>query len=77
LKIFSTGMEEEMDVRVDEAGEERRVAEVDDARVCRVVNGCADGANAVALDKNFAGLEESAGVNLEEACGMKHDGLLS
>jgi hypothetical protein len=77
LKIFSTGIEEEMDVRVDEAGEERRVAEVDDARVCGVVNGCADGVNAVALDKNFAGLEESAGVNLEEACGMKHDGLLS
>jgi hypothetical protein len=70
-------MEEEMHVRVDEAREERGVAEVDDARVSGVVNGGSDGADFVALDENFAGLEESAGVDLEKARGVEHDGLLS
>jgi hypothetical protein len=30
-------------------------------------------ANAVALDKDFAGLNKSAGVNLEKAGGVEHD----
>jgi hypothetical protein len=30
-------------------------------------------ANAVALDKDFAGLNKSAGVNLEKAGGVEHN----
>jgi hypothetical protein len=39
-----------------------------------MVDGCADGANAVALDEDFAGLEERAGVDLEQAGGVEDDG---
>ena len=58
LQVFRAGMQEEMHVRVDEAGEQRDVAEVDDGCVRRMVDGCADGADALALDENFAGSEE-------------------
>jgi len=74
LQIFSAGMKEEMDVGVDEAGEQRCVAEVDEACVLRVIDGGADGADAVALDENFAGAEEDAGVNLKQAGGVENDG---
>ena len=74
LQIFRAGMEEEMDVGVDEAGEQRCVAEVDDVCALRMIDGSADGADAVALDENLAGAEEDAGVNLKQAGGVEDDG---
>ena len=74
LQVFSAGMQEEMDVGVDEAGEQSGVAEVDDLCALRMVDGCADGADAVALDEDFAGAEECAGIDLEQARGVEHDG---
>ena len=59
LQIFGAGMQEEMDVRVDQAGHQRGVAEVDDLRALRMLNRFADGANAFALDQDFAGLKQS------------------
>jgi hypothetical protein len=76
LKIFSAWMEEEMDVSVNEAREERGVAEVDDAGVGGVVNGSADGADFVPLDEDLAGLEEGAGVDLKQVRSVEDDGLL-
>jgi hypothetical protein len=67
-------MQEEMHVGVDQAGEQRDVAEVDDFGALRMVDRCADGANAVAFDQDFAGLEEGAGVDLEQARGVEDDG---
>jgi hypothetical protein len=74
LQIFRAGMEEEMDVGVDEAGEQRGVAEVDDLGVLRVVDRCADGSNAIALHEDFARLEQRAGIDLEQARGVQDDG---
>ena len=74
LQVFRAGMEEEMDMGVDEAGEQSRVAEVDDLGVLRVIDGCAYSADAVALNENFAGAEEDAGINLKQACGVEDDG---
>jgi hypothetical protein len=37
-------------------------------------NGDADGLDAVALDQNFAGLDECAGAHLEQAGGVEDDG---
>jgi hypothetical protein len=75
LQVFRAGMEEEMDVGVDEAREQGNVAEVDDFGVLGMVDGCGDGADAVAFDEDFAGLEDCAGVDLEEAGGVEDDGL--
>ncbi len=74
LQIFSAGMQEEMNVRVDEAGHQRRVAEIDDLGALWMVDGAADCADAVAFDEYFAGLQQVAGVDLEQARGVEHDG---
>jgi hypothetical protein len=74
LQVFSAGVQEEMDVSVDEAGEERGVAEVDDARALRVLDGCADSKDALTLDENLSGLEQGSVVDLQKASGVEHDG---
>ena len=67
-------MQEEMHVRVDEAGEQRGVAEVDDLGAGRMVDRGADGADAVTFDEDFAGPEQRAGIDLEQARGVEDDG---
>ena len=57
LQVLSAGMEKEMHVRVDQAGDQRGVAEVDDLRALRMLDRRADGANALAFDEDLAGLE--------------------
>ena len=74
LEVFCTGVEEEMDMGVDKAWEQRFVAEVDDLRVLRMIDGCAGGADAIALDENLSGAEEDAGVNLKQAGGVENYG---
>lgn len=59
---------------VDEAGEQGRVTQVDDAGSLRMLDGGADGNNAFSLDKNLPGLEEGSGIDLKQARGVKHDG---
>jgi hypothetical protein len=66
-------MQEEVNVRVDEAGEQRGVAEVDDRCALRMANGCANLANAVAFDKDFAGTEQGTGVDLKQAGRVEDD----
>jgi hypothetical protein len=63
-----------MNMRVDEAGDQGGVAEVDDLRALRMVNRGADGANAVALNQDFARLEDLAGIDLKQAGGVEDDG---
>jgi hypothetical protein len=40
-----------------------------------MLDGGGDGANAVAFDEDFAGLEDCAGVDLKQAGGVEDDGL--
>ena len=70
LQIFGAGVEEKVDVSVDEAGEKRGVAEVDDFGVGRAGNFGADFFDEVAFDENFAGSGDVAGFDVEEACGV-------
>ncbi len=63
-----------MDVGVDEAGEQGGVAQVDDFGALGMVDRGADGADVVAFDQDFAGLEEGAGIDLEKARGVENDG---
>ena len=74
LQVFRAGMQEEMNVRVDEAGQQGCVAEVDDLCTLRMLDGLADGANALALNQNFAGLEDDASIDLEQAGRVEDDG---
>jgi hypothetical protein len=61
-------------VRVDQAGEQGGVAQVDDFGALGMINRLPNGANAISLDQNFAGLEQGSGVNLEQARGVEDDG---
>ena len=52
LQIFGAGMQEQMDVGVDQAGQQRGVAEIDElARSAGCATDSADGGDAIALDQ--------------------------
>jgi len=74
LEVFGTGMKEEVDVGVDEAGEERGVAEIDDAGVLRMIDVGADEGDFVANDEDFTGGEDLACVDFKQARGVEEDG---
>jgi hypothetical protein len=67
-------MEEEVDVRINEAGKERHITKVDDLRALGVVHRHADRLDSVALDENLTRLKHGSGVDLEQAGGVKNDG---
>ena len=75
LQIFGAGMQEEVDVRVDEAGQQGGVAEVDDFRAGWACDFGADFGDGVALDQDFAGSDHFAGFDVEQARGVKNDGV--
>ncbi len=58
LQVFGAGVQKEMDMRVDETGEKRGVAEVDHFYTLRMLDGFSNGANALAVDEYLAGLEQ-------------------
>jgi hypothetical protein len=67
-------MEKEMDVGIDEAGEQGDVAEVEDSCSLGTVDGFADGANAVAYYEDFAGAKNGACFDLEEPGAVEDHG---
>ncbi len=71
LQILGAGMQEQMDVRVDQAGEQRGVAEIDDLRAGGMVDGGADGGDAVALDQDLAGRDDCSGFDIEQTRGVQ------
>ena len=72
LRGFVAGMQEEMDVGVDEAGHQGGVTEVDDFCVRGMRNAGAGGANAFALDEDFAGRDEAAVLDVEQVGGVEN-----
>ena len=74
LQVFGAGMQEQMHVGVDQAGQQRGVAEIDDLRAGGMRDGRADGGDAIALDQDFAGRRDVAGFDVEQARGMQDDG---
>jgi len=71
LEIFGSGMEEEMDVGVDESGHEGAVAEIDDGGSGGMGDAGAGLGNAVSADENFAGSDEGAVVDIEQMGGVE------
>src|ERR1035441_1617693 len=66
-------MQEKMNMGIDQSWEQCGIAQVDDSDARRMIHGSANHSNAVALDKDFDGLNKSAGVNLEKAGGVEHN----
>jgi hypothetical protein len=75
LQIFGAGMEEEVDVRVNQAREESGVAEIYDFCASWPHDFCTDFFYGVALDEDFAGGGDAAGFYVEEAGGVEDDGV--
>ena len=65
-----------MDVGVDQAGQQGAVAEIDDFGAGGMRDGGADFGDAVALDEDFAGRNDFAGFDFEEARGVEDDGVI-
>jgi hypothetical protein len=76
LQIFGAGMEEEVDVNVDQAGEKSGVAQVDDFGCSGAPDGRTHFDDALVFDEDFAGRDYFSGFDIEEACGMQHSGML-
>jgi hypothetical protein len=74
LQVFRAWMQEEMDVCVNEAGQQSDVAEVDGFYTKRMTNRDAHFANAILNYKNLAGLEQGSRVDLEQPGSVKDDG---
>ena len=74
MQVFSARVKEEMDVGVDQTGEQRGVAQVDDFGALGMINRGADGANAIPIDQHFTGLKQGTGIHLEQARGVEDDG---
>ena len=73
MKIFRTGVKEEVDVRVDKAWEKRGVAEFNDFGAGRARDFRAELGDRVARDQNFAGGGEFARFDVEQSRGVEDD----
>ena len=62
-----------MHMRVDEAWQQRGIAEIDGLRPLRMIDRFAHGNNAVAADKYLAWLKQSSCIHLQQPGGMKND----
>jgi len=71
LQIFGAGVKKEMDVDVDQAGEKRGVAKVDELGADWAVYGGADFSEAIVLNEDFAGREDFSGFDVEDAGSVK------
>ena len=77
LQILGAGMQEKMHMRIDQARQQRGVAEIDDLRAGGMCHRGTDGADAVALNQNLAGCGDVAGLDVEQARGVENDGGLA
>jgi hypothetical protein len=73
LQIFGAGMQEKVNVRVDEAGQQSGVAEIDERRFVRVRHMRADFHDEFALNQNFAGRDGAAGFDVKQVRRVKNN----
>ena len=73
LQILRAGMQEQMDVSVDQSGQQRPVAQVDDLRSRGMGHRSAGFGDASAHHQDLARCEHSSGLHVQQACGMQHD----
>jgi hypothetical protein len=68
-------MKEEMNMGVDESGHECAITQIDDLGSGGMFYGGTDLDDAISLNKNFAWLDQLPGLDIEQPCGMQHDGM--
>src|SRR5271155_532058 len=68
-------MQEQVNVRINQAGEKSGIAEVNDLRIGWLGYFCADFFYYVAFDEDFAGSGDAAGFDVEQAGGVEDDGV--
>ena len=64
-----------MNVRVDETGKKRDIAEIEELRGSGMLDAGTDFNDAVALNKHLAGGNDFAGFDVEQPRGVENDGL--
>jgi hypothetical protein len=74
LEVFFAWVQEEMDVGIDQAGQEGAIAQVDGLCAGGMGYGGAGFNDAVALDEDFGGSDDSAGFDIQQACGVEDYG---
>jgi hypothetical protein len=74
LEVFISGVQEEVDVGVDQTGHEGAIAQVDGLRAGGMGYGGAGFNDAVALDEDFGGSGNFAGFNVQKAGGVEDFG---
>jgi hypothetical protein len=67
-------MQEQVHVRVDEAGQQSGIPEIDRLRALRVVDLFADGLDALALNQNLARRDNLARCHIKQPRGVKDNG---
>ena len=75
LKIFRAGVEKEMNVGVDQARHQGRVAEIDGLRTGGMGYGGAGSHDLSAFDQDLTGGENTARFYIEKTRGVENDGL--
>src|ERR1700678_3581295 len=70
-------MEEEMHVGVDQAGHQRRIAQIDGLRPGGVVDGGAGRNNLLSFNEHFSGRNNTPAFDVEQAGGVENDWMRS
>ena len=67
-------MQEEVNMRVDQAGQKRVRSQVDGFSAGGMGYGGAGFHDAIAADQHFAGSDDASGFDIDQARGVEHDG---
>ena len=73
LQILGAGMEKKMDVSVDEARHQRRVAEVDFFRALGMVHSCPGLDDALAANEDLPGCKNASALDVKQPCRMQQN----
>ena len=77
LQVLGSGMEEKMDVDVDEPGHQSCRAQIDHRGAPGMGDRGTSFNNAIAAHQHLAGADEGAMFHIEDVGGMEHDGIAS
>ena len=73
MQVFRPGMQEEVNVRVNQPRHERTIAQIDNLGARLMFHLRTNFDDAITFDQNFAWLQESAVFNVEQPRRMQHD----
>ncbi len=75
LQVLCAGMQKKVNVRINQAGKQSAVAQINDLRSCRMFDRRAYLDDAFPLHQNFTRLYHPAVLDIKQAGSMQHDGM--